>query len=62
LTVKIIQKKIFEQEKAGTSVLGSQTVETPFGTVKQPTFGIQVPQYFYIKQEKPRPMPPLKVR
>ncbi|XP_071126320.1 uncharacterized protein [Mytilus edulis] len=43
-----------------TSVLGSQTVETPFGTVKQPTFGIQVPQYFYIKQEKPRPMPPLK--
>jgi hypothetical protein len=45
-----------------TSVLGSQTVETPFGTVKQPTFGIQVPQYFYIKQEKPRPMPPLKVR
>lgn len=36
-------------------------METPYGTVRNNSaFGVQVPQYFYIKQERPTPMPPLK--
>ncbi|XP_021339090.1 uncharacterized protein LOC110440374 isoform X1 [Mizuhopecten yessoensis] len=37
---------------------GPGSAEMPFG--KGEAFGVQVPQYFYVKQEKPRPMPPLK--
>lgn len=37
-------------------------METPYGTARNNSaFGVQVPQYFYIKQERPTPMPPLKV-
>lgn len=37
-------------------------METPYGSARHSSFGVQVPQYFYIKQERPTPMPPLKVR
>ncbi|XP_061184683.1 uncharacterized protein LOC133192704 [Saccostrea echinata] len=35
-------------------------METPYGTARTSPFGVQVPQYFYIRQERPTPMPPLK--
>ncbi|KAK3099477.1 hypothetical protein FSP39_005027 [Pinctada imbricata] len=36
-------------------------METPFGISRHELpFGVQIPQYFYIRQEKPTPMPPLK--
>ena len=28
---------------------------------REPPYGVNVPQYFYVNQSKPAPMPPLKV-